>query len=359
MEFGLFNLMSLRDHPGGVPGVLDDTRVMVRLAEEAGFSAAWFAEHHFTNYSLSVSPLMLAAHFAGCTSRIRLGTAVIVLPLYQPMRAAQEIALVDQLSEGRLVLGVGTGYQPFEFERYGADVAARADTFLKYWDVVEAALTGGEIGPEAAALGLPETPVLLHPRQRPLPPLYVTGGDPRILQRLAPRPRYMPVVAPLVLPPPQPLRDFEAAWTARGRITLAPAQAQGPFADSLGGIATLTRARGHEGVADRFRQCRRPISTRQWLPSGGSGRPAQSGGGLDRRSCRGWRSGRRRTVAGHRAIDIPAWRAPPSGMADGCLRPGCRGRAQPRASPRLRPDARRPRDDIACAAGSARSAGRI
>ncbi len=186
MEFGLFNLMSLRDHPGGVPGVLEDTRVMVRLAEEAGFSTAWFAEHHFTNYSLSVSPLMMAAHFAGATSRIRLGTAVIVLPLYQPMRVAQEIALVDQLSEGRLVLGVGTGYQPFEFERYGSDVTARADTFLKYWDLVEAALTGEEIGLEAAALGLPETPVLLHPRQRPLPPLYVTGGDPRILRRLAP-----------------------------------------------------------------------------------------------------------------------------------------------------------------------------
>lgn len=185
MEFGLFNLMSYRDHPGGVAGVVADARTMVRLAEEVGLDTAWFAEHHFTNYSISVSPLMMAAHMAAATRRIRLGTAVIVLPLYQPMRVAQEVALVDQLSGGRLVLGVGTGYQPFEFERYGVDVAARGDVFLKYWDVMEEALTTGEVGASARALGLPEAPVLLRPVAG-LPPLYVTGGDPRIIARLGP-----------------------------------------------------------------------------------------------------------------------------------------------------------------------------
>lgn len=185
MEFGLFNLMSYRNHPGGVPGVVADAKVMVRLAEDVGLDVAWFAEHHFTNYSLSVSPLMMAAHMAGVTSRIRLGTAVIVLPLYQPLRVAQEAALVDQLSGGRLVLGVGTGYQPFEFDRYGVDVTARGDVFLKYWDVLEEALVTGEVTGAARALGLPETPVLLRPVNG-LPPIYVTGGDPRIITRLGP-----------------------------------------------------------------------------------------------------------------------------------------------------------------------------
>lgn len=186
MEFGLFNLMSYRAHPKGVPGVVADMKVMVRLAEEIGFDTAWFAEHHFTNYSISVSPLMFAAHMAAATTRIRLGTAVIVLPLYQPMRVAQEVALVDQLSGGRLVLGVGTGYQPFEFDRYGVDVKTRGDTFLKYWDVLEEALTRGEVTGAARALGLPEAPMLLRPVQTPLPPVYVTGGDPRIISRLGP-----------------------------------------------------------------------------------------------------------------------------------------------------------------------------
>lgn len=186
MQFGLFNLMSYRNHPDGVAGVISDTRSMIMLAEEVGFDVAWFAEHHFTNYSVSVSPLMMMAHMAGATSRIRLGSAVIVLPLYQPMRVAQEIALVDQLSDGRLMLGIGTGYQPFEFERYGIPVEERSEIFLKYWDVLEEALTTGMVRGAAEALGLPDTPVLLQPRQKPLPPLFITSGDPRLLKRLGP-----------------------------------------------------------------------------------------------------------------------------------------------------------------------------
>lgn len=186
MQFGIFNLMSYRDHPDGVPGVIADTRAMVMTAEEIGVDVAWFAEHHFTNYSVSVSPLMMIAHMAAATQRIRLGSAVIVLPLYHPMRVAQEIALVDQLSSGRLVLGVGTGYQPFEFMRYGQDVDERTDIFLKYWDVVEEALTTGVAVQGASALGLPETPFLLRPIQKPLPPLFVTSSNPTILKRLAP-----------------------------------------------------------------------------------------------------------------------------------------------------------------------------
>ncbi|MDR6954789.1 alkanesulfonate monooxygenase SsuD/methylene tetrahydromethanopterin reductase-like flavin-dependent oxidoreductase (luciferase family) [Ancylobacter sp. 3268] len=186
VEFGLFNLMSYRSHPGGVAGILDDTRNMVRLAEEVGLDIAWFAEHHFTNYSISVSPLLMMAHMASATTRIRLGSAVIVLPLYQPMRVAQEIALVDQLSGGRVVLGVGSGYQPFEFARYGVDVETRGDVFLKYWDVLEEALTTGTVTQAAQALGLPDTPVLLRPVQKPLPPLFITSANPTVLRRFAP-----------------------------------------------------------------------------------------------------------------------------------------------------------------------------
>jgi alkanesulfonate monooxygenase SsuD/methylene tetrahydromethanopterin reductase-like flavin-dependent oxidoreductase (luciferase family) len=186
VQFGLFNLMSYRNHPDGIAGVVADTRSMVLLAEEIGLDVAWFAEHHFTNYSISVSPLVMMAHMASATTRIRLGSAVIVLPLYQPMRVAQEIALVDQLSGGRVVLGIGTGYQPFEFARYGVDVDARGDTFLKYWDVIEEALTTGTVSEAAQALGLPATPVLLRPVQKPLPPLFVTSGSPAVLRRFAP-----------------------------------------------------------------------------------------------------------------------------------------------------------------------------
>src|SRR5215475_3496141 len=123
MKFGIFNLMTLRDNPGGVAGILEDTRTMIALAESIGFDIAWFAEHHFTNYSISASPILTAAQFVGYTKRIRLGLGVVVLPLYHPIRVAQEIAMLDQMSNGRLVLGIGTGYQKYEFARYKLPIA--------------------------------------------------------------------------------------------------------------------------------------------------------------------------------------------------------------------------------------------
>jgi alkanesulfonate monooxygenase SsuD/methylene tetrahydromethanopterin reductase-like flavin-dependent oxidoreductase (luciferase family) len=185
MKLGLFNLMSIRQNPGGIGGVIDDTRTMIRLAEDIGFDVAWFAEHHFTNYSLSPSPLVMAAHFAGCTHRIRLGAAVVVLPLYHPMRVAQEIALVDQLSGGRLVLGVGSGYQAYEFDRLGADVARKTDIFLEYWSIVEQALTTGRAEYEGEFITIPPSVFSLRPHQTPMPELYVTSIDKRVLQQLA------------------------------------------------------------------------------------------------------------------------------------------------------------------------------
>jgi alkanesulfonate monooxygenase SsuD/methylene tetrahydromethanopterin reductase-like flavin-dependent oxidoreductase (luciferase family) len=186
MKLGLFNLMTFRDHPDGIRGVVDDTRTMVRDAEEIGFDIAWFAEHHFTNYSMSVSPLTTAAAMSGVTSRIRLGTGVVVLPLYHPMRVAQEIALLDIVSGGRAVLGVGTGYQRYEFERYGHPVEAKTDVFLEYWQIVEQALSEGRVTFSGKYISVPETVFNLRPIQRPMPQLFVTSVDPRILKALAP-----------------------------------------------------------------------------------------------------------------------------------------------------------------------------
>lgn len=185
MKLGLFNLMSYRSNPGGVAGVIADTRRMVRLAEDIGFDVAWFAEHHFSNYSVSVSPLMLAAHMAGLTTRIRLGAAVVVLPIYHPMRVAQEIALLDQMSGGRAVLGLGSGYQPYEFDRYQVDLHAKTDIFLEYWEVLRQALTDGRVSFQGQHISVPETVFLLRPRSDLLSELYLTVKDPRVLSRFA------------------------------------------------------------------------------------------------------------------------------------------------------------------------------
>lgn len=186
MKFGLFNLMTHQDNPGGIAGVVDDTRTMVELADQGGFDTAWFAEHHFTNYSLSVSPLMMAAHLAGTTSRIKLGPAVVVLPLHNPLRVAQEIALLDQQSGGRAALGLGSGYQRYEFDRFGIDIEQKNEVFLEYWEVVEQALSTGRVAFSGKHFSAPETVFAMRPVQRPMPPLFMTSLHPTILARLGP-----------------------------------------------------------------------------------------------------------------------------------------------------------------------------
>jgi alkanesulfonate monooxygenase SsuD/methylene tetrahydromethanopterin reductase-like flavin-dependent oxidoreductase (luciferase family) len=102
---------------------------------------AWFAEHHFSNYCLCASPLMLVAHCASITKKIRLGTAVVVLPLYNPARLAAEIATADALSDGRLMLGIGAGYQHYEFERFGVDIKANLEMTEEFCEILNRAFS--------------------------------------------------------------------------------------------------------------------------------------------------------------------------------------------------------------------------
>src|SRR5687767_6214555 len=80
-------------------------------AEELGFDTSFFVEHHFTRHGILSSTLALLSYLAAMTSRIRLGTGVLVLPFHNPVRLAEEAATVDLLSNGRLELGIGRGFQ--------------------------------------------------------------------------------------------------------------------------------------------------------------------------------------------------------------------------------------------------------
>jgi alkanesulfonate monooxygenase SsuD/methylene tetrahydromethanopterin reductase-like flavin-dependent oxidoreductase (luciferase family) len=122
MDFGQFNLMGYRT-PGTPPHAVYDAAIaQVKAAEQAGFAISWFAEHHFSNYSVCPSPLLMVARLAGETTRIRLGSGVVIVPLYHAARLLAEIGMVDQLTQGRLVLGIGSGYQPYEFERFAEEL---------------------------------------------------------------------------------------------------------------------------------------------------------------------------------------------------------------------------------------------
>lgn len=183
MEFGVFILAQQRGYHQTSQQVINNAVEQTVAAEAAGFDTAWYAEHHFNNYSLCPSPLMMVAHCAGLTKRIRLGSAVCVLPLYNPARLLGEIGFADTVSNGRLDLGIGSGYQQFEFDRFGVDLNNSHSLFAEFYDVLQAGMQERIFSYSGKHLQMPPTAIAVRTVQTPMPPIWVTSGHPETLGR--------------------------------------------------------------------------------------------------------------------------------------------------------------------------------
>ena len=157
MHFGLFCLMTQRQKGKRPAEIYRETVEQVRTAEKGGFEIAWFAEHHFSNYCLCPSPMTMTTYMAGQTSTIKLGPAVIVAPLYEPIRLMEDIGVADQLSGGRVVLGFGTGYQEYEFHKFGRDLKQARSALFEVLDFLEACLTQDPVVFRSEHINLPDT----------------------------------------------------------------------------------------------------------------------------------------------------------------------------------------------------------
>src|ERR1700730_7818846 len=115
-------------------------------AEELGFDTGWVAQHHFLNGGARLpSTLAFLAAAAQRTRRLQLGTAIVILPLEDPLRVAEDAAVVDTLSGGRLQLGLGTGGDPLTFAAFGRDLDSRRERFATGVRTVQKALAGDPI----------------------------------------------------------------------------------------------------------------------------------------------------------------------------------------------------------------------
>lgn len=217
MDFGQFNLMGYRAPGTPTHRLYDDAVEQVRAAEAAGFGISWFAEHHFSNYCVCPSPLMMVARLAGETSRIRLGSGVVVVPLYNPARLLAEIGMADAMTHGRLVLGVGSGYQPYEFERFGEDLADAPAKLLEFMEMLDLAFGAETFRYEGRHFRMPET----HIAPRPVggPPEIWVAGDNQALHRMAARRGCTVMVTPRHFTPAMleaARRKLEDAYRAEG-----------------------------------------------------------------------------------------------------------------------------------------------
>ena len=154
-------------------------RRIVEFAQEAeslGYDSVWFAEHHFSNYGYIPNPLLMATRVAAETSTIRVGTAVLVLPFWDPLRVAEDIALTDQLTGGRLEVGVARGYQPFEFRRFGLDQTESRERTEESLAIINAALSGEPFTFNGKFHQIPETTIYPRPWQQPSPPIWLAAS---------------------------------------------------------------------------------------------------------------------------------------------------------------------------------------
>lgn len=176
MEFSAFFLCTSPDVKPAQE-VYAEALDFTRLAEELGYDSVWFAEHHFSNYGYIPNPLLFIVRAAQETSHIRLGTGVLVLPFWDPIRAAEDIAMTDQLTDGRLEVGVARGYQPYEYTRFGLsrdDARERTDEAL---DIMLKALTTDEFTHDGKFHQIPETTIFPKSLQRPHPPIWLAASS--------------------------------------------------------------------------------------------------------------------------------------------------------------------------------------
>lgn len=148
-------------------------------AEELGYEAVWFTEHHFSRHGIVSDTFCLLSHLAALTKRIRLGTAVAVLPFHNPVRLAESAAMVDLLSEGRLDFGIGRGYQWTEFHGFGVPMEERGPRFNEAIEVVLRSWTSdAPFSYEGKYWRFEDANPLPKPVQRPHPPVWVaTDSD--------------------------------------------------------------------------------------------------------------------------------------------------------------------------------------
>ena len=121
--------------------IIRNELTQVEWSEELGFDEVWFTEHHFIDYGLSVDPATLASAAAARTRRVRIGLAAAILPFHHPLRLAEQMALVDIISEGRLDVGVGRGNRPAEFAGYRVPQQESRERFDETVDVIQRAWT--------------------------------------------------------------------------------------------------------------------------------------------------------------------------------------------------------------------------
>ena len=177
LKFGIFDWIDRNDRLS-LPETYEQRLRMLELADEAGIWCYHLAEHHGTPLAVAPSPNLFLAAAAERTSRLRFGPLVQLLPLYNPLRNIEEICFLDNLSGGRLELGVGRGVSAEELSIYGVDIAESRDRFQECFDIMLQGLRSGRVTYHGKYYDIDDAPLTIGPLQHPYPPLWYPTSSP-------------------------------------------------------------------------------------------------------------------------------------------------------------------------------------
>lgn len=172
-----YSIFSVQDHYPSeqrtVEGLYGQVIEQAELADALGYDTFFVAEHHFHEYGVVPNPAVMLSALSQRTRRVRLGSAISILTFHHPLTVAESYAMVDVLSGGRLVLGVGSGYLRHEFEGYGVDGAEKRDRFDEGLEVVTRALSGERVTFRGTYVTVEDVALNVLPMQKPTPPIHV------------------------------------------------------------------------------------------------------------------------------------------------------------------------------------------
>jgi alkanesulfonate monooxygenase SsuD/methylene tetrahydromethanopterin reductase-like flavin-dependent oxidoreductase (luciferase family) len=175
MKVGVLQFFSWPGRHGPLEDVYARALERIDIMESGGFDAVWLAEHHFTTFSVCPSVHMLGVMAAARTKRLRIGTAVSLAALYHPLRLAEEVALLDMLSGGRVNWGAGRGFAHSEFEAFGVPPEQSAERFREAVEIVLQSWTKERLNFKGAHFDFEDVEVLPKPLQAPHPPVWMAA----------------------------------------------------------------------------------------------------------------------------------------------------------------------------------------
>jgi alkanesulfonate monooxygenase SsuD/methylene tetrahydromethanopterin reductase-like flavin-dependent oxidoreductase (luciferase family) len=169
VKIGVLQFFSWPGRRGDLAQIYQRAIERVKIMDQNGYDAVWIAEHHFSTYSVCPSVHMMGTHFAANTTNLRIGTGVSLAAFYDPLRLAEEVALLDVLSGGRVNWGAGSGFDPTEFRAFGVDREDKYPRFRENVDIVLSAWKQQKLTYRGEFHHYEDIEVLPKPLQDPIP----------------------------------------------------------------------------------------------------------------------------------------------------------------------------------------------